>query len=432
MNGVDSHIESPSGEMNGVFFVKLRIGCPFREWTTRVFLPKVPCCVKSLIVLCAALMSGLLAFSTNWLALRPWRRTSGWPWSERARVLFPVRRAAATCVWVLPAVLALGIWLSFGEESPHWSLVVLASLIGTIAGTIPLDREIFPRISTRELVRQCVLSWFIQFLTTGVFLTAIALMPDVFNWLAAMITLALLLLLFIWSRTGALGLCRLLGLCVRPPERLREIVRDTAGKMNAAFRDVWLLRSPFAAAYAIPATGRLLFSERLLAVLSDSEISAICAHELAHLTEKRSEYLPRYLGWMTFLPWIFLHPLLHRFGMGGFFLLLLLTMLVPKILRGISQRLEKRADSIAHGHEAGSGVYAGALARIYEDSMLPAVNVRKVESHPDLYDRMEAAGITPDFPRPARPENMSWHGSLFSGVLGIIAVLTVLKYLREQ
>ena len=77
-------------------------------------------------------------------------------------------------------------------------------------------------------------------------------------------------------------------------------------------------------------------------------------------------------------------------------------------------------------------MYARALARIYEDSLLPAVNSRKVESHPDLYDRMEAAGITPDFLRPARPENMSWHGSLFSGVLGIIAVLAVVKYLHEQ
>lgn len=388
--------------------------------------------MKSIILLCVALLSGLLAFCTNRLALRQWRRTADRHWSERARVLFPIRRAAATNVWVLPAVLALGAWLLLPVESPHWLLMVLAGLIGAIAGTIPMDRETFPRISVGELIRQCVLTWFVRVLTGVVFFTAIVLMPDVFNSRAALITVAFVLLLFIWSRIGALGVCRLLGLCVRPPEHLHAVVRDTAGKMNVPFREVWLLRSPFANAYAMPGTGRLLFSERLLALLSDAEISAICAHELAHLAERRSEYLRRYLAWLAFLPWIFFNPLLHHFGMGGFYLLLLGTMLTPKMLRGISQKLEKQADDIARAHEAESGVYAAALARLYEDSLLPVVNSRRTASHPDLYDRMESAGITPDFPRPARPENMAWHGHLFSGALGFTAVLAVLKYLYES
>ena len=402
------------------------------KWTARILLTNVSCRVKSLIILCAASLSALLTFSSNWLALRPWRRAADRHWTERARLLFPVRRAAATTLWVLPATLSLVAWLAFPEESPHWSLVMLASLVGGIAGTLPLDRAMFPRIPTRELLRQCAVSWLAQFLTWGVFLASITLMPDVFDWRAALITLAVLVLLFFWSRVGALGLYRMLGLCAQAPERLLGIVRDTAGKMNVPYGDVWLLRSPFANAFAVPASGRLLFSERLLAVLSDAEISAVCAHELAHLTEKRSEYLLRYLAWLTFLPWIFLHPLLHRFGMGGFFLLLMLLILVPKIVRGISQKLEKRADSIAHGHVAEPGVYASALARIHEDGLLPAVSVRKVGSHPDLYDRMEAAGITPDFPRPARPDNMSWHGTLFSVALGIVAMMSILKYLYER
>lgn len=405
-------------------------GIIFHGWTTQVLFRTMPRCVKPMIIFCAALLSWLLTFSTNWLALRPWRKAVGRHWAEQARLLFPVRRAAATNVWVLPALLSLSAWLALSEKSPHWSLVMLSSLLGCIAGTLPLDRAMFPRIPMRELVRHCAMSWIAQFLTSGVFIIALTLMPDVFDSRAALIALAVLLLLFFWSKNGALGLYRLVGLCAPAPEGLTRIVRDTAEKMGASYRDVWLLRSPFANAFAVPASGRLLFSERLLAVLGDAEISAICAHELAHLTEKRSDYLLRYLAWLTFLPWIFLHPLLHRFDVGGFFLLLALTVLVPKALRGLSQKLEKRADGIAHAHETEPGVYAGALARLYEDGLLPAVNSRKMASHPDLYDRMEAAGITPDFPRPARPGKMAWHGRIFAGALGFVAMLAVLKYLH--
>ena len=406
-------------------------GIIFHEWTAHFLLPTMLRRVKPIIIFCAVLLSFLLTYSSNRLALRPWRKAAGRHWSEHARLLFPVRRAAAANVWVLPAVLSLGAWLALPEKSPHWSLVMLSSLAGCIAGTLPLDRAMFPRIPMRELLRHCAVSWIAQFLTWGVFITATTLMPDVFDSRAALITLAVLLLLFFWSKSGALGLYRLFGLCSPAPERLMRIVRDTAGKMGAGYRDVWLLRSPFANAFAVPASGRLLFSERLLDVLGDAEISAICAHELAHLTEKRSDYLLRYLAWLTFLPWIFLHPLLHRFDEGGFFLLMALTILVPKALRGLSQKLEKRADGIAQAHETEPGVYAGALARIYEDGLLPAVNSRKTASHPDLYDRMEAAGITPDFPRPARPVNMAWHGRIFAGALGFVAMLSILKYLHK-
>src|SRR5437879_4844368 len=126
--------------------------------------------VKALILFCVIVFPGLLTFSTNWLALKPWRRAAIQHWTERARLLFPVRRAASSNLWVLPAVLTLGVWLTWPWESPHWMLLLVASAFGAVIGTIPMDREVFPRVPLSEQVRQCVVSWVIRFLIWAVFL----------------------------------------------------------------------------------------------------------------------------------------------------------------------------------------------------------------------------------------------------------------------
>ena len=44
--------------------------------------------------------------------------------------------------------------------------------------------------------------------------------------------------------------------------------------------------------------------------------------------------------------------------------------------------------------------------------------------HPHLYDRMLAAGVTPDFPRPDQPQKLTWTGRLHyilsCGLAGIL------------
>jgi Zn-dependent protease with chaperone function len=388
--------------------------------------------VKPLILFCAALVSGVLTFVTNWFALKPWRRAAGRHWTERARILYPVRVAAISNQWVLPVTVSLGAELVWPETAPRWWLIAIASVMGAIAGTIPLEREVFPRLRLPEIAWQCVLAWIVRFFLGGIFFGACVLMPDMFDPQAFLIAGAFLLLLFFWSHNGWVGLCQCLGLFTKPTERLERIVRETAEKMNVAYGQILMMRSKFAQAYAMPATRRLLVSERLVKLLPDDEIGAICAHELAHLTEKRSEHWRRYLIWLTFLPWIFVHPVIHRFNAPGFFTLIAITFFAPKLTRFLSVKLEARADSIAHANESGTGVYARALARIYEDNLLPAVNVQKTATHPDLYDRLEASGVTPDFPRPARPEKIAWHGMLFSIVMGIVIAMSALKYLHTR
>jgi hypothetical protein len=55
----------------------------------------------------------------------------------------------------------------------------------------------------------------------------------------------------------------------------------------------------------------------------DDELAAEAAHELAHLTEARSDFYKRHVVWLMFLPWVFFKPMVHAVGPMGFFMLLI-------------------------------------------------------------------------------------------------------------
>jgi Zn-dependent protease with chaperone function len=113
---------------------------------------------------------------------------------------------------------------------------------------------------------------------------------------------------------------------------------------------------------------------------------------------------------MAWISWIFLRPLGPVLGpaapiaIGGF------TYFARYLLLRLSVAMEIRADALARSHEAQDGTFARALAHLSELNLCPAVLPGKLGTHPQVYDRLVAAGITPDFPRPEPPETMSWHG----------------------
>ncbi len=387
--------------------------------------------MKLLLLAAAGFGSAFVTYVSNGLALQPWRRARDQHWTERARLYFPARGTAANNLWIIPIIVCLGIELLWPKTAPHWSLIALVSAICTTLATVPADREVFPRITPANLWRQVALGWLMRFLMWSFFLIAIALMPEQFNLTCLGIAIALVGLLVWFEQIGGIFLGRKLGLLTEPPERLRRIVNDTATRMNIPYRELWLMRISFAQAFAVPGRRRLLFSERLLEIMPAAEIAAVCAHELAHLTEARKDYALRYVSYLFFLPWIFLTPTLNTYGILGFFGLLGITLIVPVLFKRISHRLEVRADSIAHTNETDPGVYAQALARIYEDNLLPAVNPQKQATHPHLYDRLIAAGMTPDFPRPEPPKTLTWQGTLLAYLLGTLAVLVVFRKILD-
>jgi Zn-dependent protease with chaperone function len=257
-------------------------------------------------------------------------------------------------------------------------------------------------------------------------------MPDEFNLQALAIFVVVLALLICWNQFGWLKAGQVLGLMSSPPERLVNIARNVAGKMDVSFNELFLMRSSLAQAYALPSRKALLFSSRLLDLLTDEEINSVCAHELAHLTESRGDYYKRYVTWIMFLPWTLVKPVIHTFGDAGFMMLLVTTFVAPIIFRHVSHKLEMRADTIAHTNESNPGAYARALAKIYEDNLVPAVNAKDRATHPHLYDRLLAAGVTPDFPRPRPTSAMSLHGRILALALGALGALLIIRIINDQ
>ena len=84
--------------------------------------------------------------------------------------------------------------------------------------------------------------------------------------------------------------------------------------------------------------------------------------------------------------------------------------MVRYFLVHLSLRMEVRADTLACSNEVQDGVFARALIHLSELNLSPAVLPKRMWTHPQVYDRLIAAGITPDFPRPAPPEEKGWHG----------------------
>jgi len=371
--------------------------------------------------------AGLLTWLPNWLALIPWRRSAGEHWTERARRLYPVRVAAATNLWLIPVNCFLAGKLIDPEATTSLLLPALSGFAGAVLGGYPFDREIIPSLRFREWVRYVSAVWLLRSSVWLVLIGAAWIMPETFGWQATLIGLVVLAY-HLWINWGMwLRIARRLRLISAPPERLEQIVSRTAGQVGVNVRGCWLLAGPYAYAAAFPTTRELVFSRKLLESLSDEEIAAVCAHELGHLTETRMTLAGRLVGSLFFFPLIFMRPALHSFEFVGIALLGVLSSLVLVFARRLGRKMEVRADRMARDNEEQAGIYARALEHVYQANQIPAVMPNDRMPHPHLYDRLLAAGLTPDYPRPRAPKKLGWQAGWMAGLFGILTVLLLMR-----
>lgn len=373
------------------------------------------------LIALAHFVAGLAAvLVVNQLGLLRWRRSASAHWTERARLLWPARVTAVTNLFFLPVIL---MFVSLAFDGKNTTPVLpngLAAGLGVFLGSYPFDRALFPRFQFRSWLHQSLAAWGMRFGLLMVLALACFSMPVHFGW--AMIALAAGYLLFYAALHAGVFLkyLRLVGLLKPADDRLQRIVDQTATRTSSRPRATWQLESILALAYAFPTTGELIFSRRLLEIASDDEISAVAAHELAHLSESKIILAGRLTGSLALFPMIFVKPLYHNWGAIGVATALVVTFAIMMFARRLSMRMEKQADTAAVEHQAGEGVYARALEKLYQENLLPAVNAANRATHPHLYDRMLAAGITPDYPRPAKPNRFSPMRFLIFALLGLL------------
>ncbi len=159
----------------------------------------------------------------------------------------------------------------------------------------------------------------------------------------------------------------------------------------------------------------MLFTTSLLKLLDDEELAAVARHELAHLAESGRVKIARFLPILALAPMVFIPGFISRGSYGTATLLVLGPLVLLVAVGTLSRFWEKAADHKAT-HGAPSPAYARALERIYESNLIPVVLGRTPKTHPDLYDRVIAAGGALSYPRPAPPDR--WRGMAFVLVLG--------------
>jgi Zn-dependent protease with chaperone function len=351
--------------------------------------------------------------------LIPWRRAKDAHWTEQARKLYPARVSRAQTIWVLPAGLTFASRIFYPESL--WGLVLAAGFFGTLLGNYPMDRATNPGLTFHSWRNEVAASWIMQLSSWGVYVLAAVLMPVDFGWGTLAVTALFFALFFAQQFGGAIRLMRILGL-VRPASaRLQTLVDATSTAMGVPVRATWEFTGSTANAFAFVTTRELGFGRRLVAVCTDNELKAICAHELGHLSESRWTLAGRLVGALILFPMIYARPAWTLEGGGGLAFLGLLVMAIWYGNFRLARVMENRADRVALESVEDAADYARGLERIHRASLVPAVIKQGAgQTHPNLYDRMLAAGVTPDYPRPAAPASHAWSGT----VLTVLTTLT--------
>ena len=368
-----------------------------------------------MVVSCFVVAFFVLA-AINWIELITWRKSEAEHWTERSRILWPARRTNAILNLYVPVLLAVGSSLFCQAGLIELVFRWLAASAGAVGAGWFVARQLHPGIRWRAWLHEVAITWVLRL---GFWLVLLAVgfsMPDEFNRRTCLMLAGVVALQVAWPSI-ALRLLRVCGIMRPPSERLRKIVAVCTRDGGPRVREIWQAGGGMANALALPLTGTLVFFDRLLEVLSDDEVAAVCSHELGHLSESKWVIAGRYFGAMAILPLLLLKPAVHQWGFAGFMGPLLLMILWARLARRLVHRMETRADAAASHQQSGQGVYASALEKIYQTNHLPAVMPGKQSTHPHLYDRMLAAGTTPGFPRPRAPGKFTLAGwfMLFAG-----------------
>ena len=381
--------------------------------------------VAVLVSLAAAVFLPIITIGITGFCLpRPKVKGSDRHWAERARSLFPFKALRIYTLSILPILFAIGG--NFYPDSmlpfPRWmfcSLLFLATFLSThwaiwrFGRRYQLQPEPFWERLRKTGAHTILFVLYILFA-----ITAVAL-PDQLNWRFAIVLMAGLVIYFWVQFGGLLRIGRWLGF-FRPADlELSEMVRELAHHWEHPAPSTWLYSLGSANAFALPFGRAILVTDKARALFSPEEMTAVLAHELAHLYEDKTTRLIRLITPLLYIPLFkLLLVFLENPERGLPFLAL-----CPVIMAGFiflnrrRRRMEIRADVYGSWVHEDKSIYARALAKLYQANEMPAVMPRKRMPHPNLYDRLLVAGITPDFPRPDRPARWgTWLGVLLVAV----------------
>ena len=369
------------------------------------------------------------------LEARPLCRTPRASWVERANVMNRARGALTLGQWIALACAVGFAFLGAGPLVPlplsaRMALHLGAFTAGSVLASARLARHLPGEgRGLRDSLRQTLVSMGLG-LAFPLALVLAPSLPPADGWATAAV-LALALALLLATGVGAhwpllARLFQWLGWIQGAGDRLEGCVARAARSRGLPVpRRIWRVRARSANAMALFWLDGLLFTDGLLEILDDEELETVAGHELGHLAEPRAVKLVFSLVLLPVLVLAFYRPILAALGPLGLLVALPASVAVRSRLLRYRRRAEERADAIGRAEQAREGVYARALERIHRRELIPVVQLNASSTHPDLYDRMEAAGLTPEYPRPDVEElKFKGHGSN-AVFLAAVALLVV-------
>lgn len=363
------------------------------------------------------------------IALRPLRRTVPGHWTERARLAHP---GWVTLSW--GQIVQPVIWFIIVDALTDWQARALASVVAlaafSSAGWVSTRME--SRVRGRAVsMLDWLRSWtviLLFFLTPFiVFPVLLWRLPGEFNWSVLWMVLGAAAVLLVLSLGGTLAIGRWIGLLRPPTDRLRAIVEVVARRFGVEQPVTCILRWKVANALAFPFGRVIAMTDVALESCTDDELAAICAHEMAHLNEPPRIRVARLAAQFAWLPLFLVGPLSGALGSRGYWVGLGLSLVAHLLVRRMVFAMEVRADAVGKANEGEAGTYARALEKLYEINLTPAVTRQRRPTHPHLYDRLLAAGLTPDYPRPEPPSR--WRGKVAVGFTLVVTLCCVFLWL---
>jgi Zn-dependent protease with chaperone function len=360
----------------------------------------------------------LASFGVAWLvarlgvaiALLRLRRPEGVDWVELARRAYPARRVIAIDAVLLPiavgAIVAFRVARDLGLDPRAWGILAgLAGMFGALAVGQGLERRL-ARMARPSGGLPGGVALGSLLIPSGLlpFALMLALIPARWGWEAAAVLLAGAGLVTFHLCGGWLAPLRWWGLARPASGRISAAIERIAGRVGVRPQSTIELDSPQVNAMAWPVPRFLLFTGPILEVLDDDGLSAIVAHEVGHLDEPWAAYLTRILSSYFSVGFAAALPLAGSYGVMAGLAPIVAMMALVLVARRVGRRMEERSDRLGRAHEGESaGTYARALEAIYRANLFPATLRGRRNIHPDLYDRLIASGVTPDYPRPAPP-----------------------------
>ena len=353
-----------------------------------------------LLGIVAGLCFGVCA-AGMWLASARYRKLADDAhWTERARVLWPVRVAkVAGIIWV-----PLGVTIGTLGEFPRSGLLTVC-----LAGAGVLGAMLGAKLGLRGL-KVPTSAWGVGFRArvSLVLLMSPSLVPVILmvamighplDTTAVAVAMGGLCFSLAWAMGVGRWMYAKLGFLRPCNERVRHLAERVSERMGVPVRNVYEIPVSSANAYAFVKTNDLAMTRGAVELLSDDEMEAVLAHEIGHLKEGSATKSKRLLALLPSCLLTLYGPVMKDWGGGAALALVALIVIMTRLMRRFQRNAERAADAVAKTDEASEGTYARALEHLYQLNLAPAV-IAGATTHPNLYDRMIDAGFPPDYPRP--------------------------------